>query len=497
MKYILYCRKSTDTEDKQVLSLDSQETELLALAKNLGLEVVKILRESQSAKEPGRPIFNAMIETISSGKADGIICWKIDRLTRNPVDGGKIQWLLQQNRIKSIATPGRIYNPSDNVMLMSIEQAMATQYIRDLSDNVKRGNRTKLEQGGWPHKAPFGYENDKATKKLVVHKKEAKLVRRVFEVYSSGQYPISKIRTILNQEAFRTTSGTLVNKSLIERIIKNPFYTGVMLSHGQYYAGNHEPIISKAIFDQAQNVLERATRPKTRNLLFPLRGILQCASCSCQYTASLKKGHQYYYCTNGKGMCEAHSRYLRSEPATELVSNALAEVRIDRDLIEIMADAKREFYADSYSYTEAIQKRLQGQLEALGRQELKLFEDSSAHIISEDFYASQMRSVRKNKLGIEKELKELKLQNGLHTLEPIKNAFIQGNTAQERFLMAEPEHQKIVATEVLWNLLVKEGKTEEVRYRSFYDVLAKAPKNGDLEIMLAYWVSNIASGAVG
>ncbi|MDB5275014.1 MAG: hypothetical protein JWO58_3381, partial [Chitinophagaceae bacterium] len=132
-----------------------------------------------------------------------------------------------------------------------------------------------------------------------------------------------------------------------------------------------------------------------------------------------------------------------------------------------------------------IQKRLQGQLEALGRQEVKLFEDSSAHILSEDFYATQMRSIRSKKLGVEKQLKELKLQNGLHTLEPIKNAFIQGNTAQERFLTAEPEQQKIVVAEVLWNLLVKEGETQEVRYRSFYEVLAKAPKNGDLEIMLA------------
>ena len=97
MKYIIYSRKSTDTEDKQVLSLDSQERELLSIAEKQNLEVIKTLRESKSAKEPGRPIFNEMMKMIANGKADAILCWKIDRLTRNPVDGGQIQWLLQSN----------------------------------------------------------------------------------------------------------------------------------------------------------------------------------------------------------------------------------------------------------------------------------------------------------------------------------------------------------------------------------------------------------------
>ena len=309
MKFIIYSRKSTDTEDKQVLSLDSQEATLLD-SLSMGLEVSKVLRESRSAKEPGRPVFNAMLDEIAQGKADGIICWKIDRLTRNPVDGGRIQWQLQQGYIKAIHTPGRTYYPTDNVMMMSIEQAMATQYLRDLSENVKRGNRTKLEQGGWPNKVPFGYKNDRATKHLIIEKKESKIIRRAFDLYSSGQYTFMQVRNILNREGYRTSSNTEIPKSLVERIIKNPFYMGVMLSHGKYYPGNHKPIISKAIFDQCQAVLTGTTRPKAQSLFFPLRGILQCASCGCQYTASLKKGHQYYHCTNGKGVCAAHTKYL-------------------------------------------------------------------------------------------------------------------------------------------------------------------------------------------
>lgn len=164
MKYILYCRKSTDTEDRQVLSLESQENEMIQLAQRENLEIVSTLRESRSAKEPDRPLFNEMLRMIKDGEADAILCWKIDRLTRNPVDGGQIQWLLQKGLIQEIRTFERTYLPSDNVMMMNIEQAMANQYIRDLSTNVKRGNRAKLERGEWPNHAPFGYVNDKATK---------------------------------------------------------------------------------------------------------------------------------------------------------------------------------------------------------------------------------------------------------------------------------------------------------------------------------------------
>ena len=132
----------------------------------------KLLTEKKSAKEPGRPVFNEMIKMIQAGKADAILCWKIDRLARNPVDGGQIQWMLQTGMIKCIRTFEKSHLPSDNVLLMSIEQGMANQYIRDLSTNVKRGNRAKLEKGGWPHMAPLGYLNDKA-------QKQSSLIQRI------------------------------------------------------------------------------------------------------------------------------------------------------------------------------------------------------------------------------------------------------------------------------------------------------------------------------
>lgn len=104
IRYFIYARKSSENEDRQVASIPSQIAELEKLAKELTLNVVAILTEEKSAKAPGRPIFSQMIEDFTKGKANGIICWKLDRLARNPIDGGTISWLLQQNIVKHIQT---------------------------------------------------------------------------------------------------------------------------------------------------------------------------------------------------------------------------------------------------------------------------------------------------------------------------------------------------------------------------------------------------------
>ena len=147
LNYFLYARKSTDVEDKQVLSIEAQLNELRSLAKRESLAIAAEFVEKQSAKKPGRPIFNDMLRRIIAGEAQGIVCWKIDRLARNPVDGGQISWLLQQSVIQHIQTHDRSFLPADNVLMMSVELGMANQYIRDLSANTKRGLREKARRG--------------------------------------------------------------------------------------------------------------------------------------------------------------------------------------------------------------------------------------------------------------------------------------------------------------------------------------------------------------
>lgn len=466
------------------MSLESQESEMLAFAAQAGLEVVKVLRESQSAKAEGRPVFASLLAAIQAGEADAVLCWKVDRLARNMADAGRIIDLLQRGVIKQIRTYDATHLPTDNVLMLAVQLGMANQYSRDLSENVKRGNRTKLEQGDWPNRAPFGYQNDRLAKKLDLAPKHAAIVKRCFDLYVQ-KLPVRTISHMLTNEGYRTGTGKVVGASLVDRIVKNPFYMGVMLSHGKYYTGNHQPIISKSQFEQASEIREQAAQPKQKKHLFPVRGILTCANCSCMYTATLKKGHQYYYCTNGKGGCPAHTKYLRSEPAIGLVAEALSAVRFDPELIEIMYGAARERNESKYSYQEAVQKRLKTLLDGLEKQEMAAFEASAAGLLRKELYERKIAEIRRSRMLVERDIADLKREDRTATLEPTRDAFIQGSTAVNRFLSAEPEQQKIIAGQVLWNLAVKDGRIEEVRYRSFYKVLAEAPKKTDLENLLA------------
>ena len=130
LRYILYARKSSESEDRQVLSIDSQVDELKRIALNEGIEIANVLVESRSAKTLGRPVFAELIERLVAGKADGILCWKLDRLARNFIDGGKIIEMVQHGAIQHIRTFERNYYPADNVLLMSVEFGMANQFIR-------------------------------------------------------------------------------------------------------------------------------------------------------------------------------------------------------------------------------------------------------------------------------------------------------------------------------------------------------------------------------
>ena len=198
-KYFLYARKSTDVEDKQILSIEGQLAELRELAKRENIYVSDEFIEKRSAKIPGRPIFNTMLSRIQNGEAQGIVCWKIDRLSRNPVDSGKIQWMLQQNIIQHIQTHGQSHYPNDNVLMMSVELGMANEYVRQLSENTARGLRQKARNGDFPSLAPFGYINNPAIKKIAVHHKNAKLVKKIFELYATGSVRLEDLAKILEK----------------------------------------------------------------------------------------------------------------------------------------------------------------------------------------------------------------------------------------------------------------------------------------------------------
>ena len=147
-KFFLYARKSTDVEDKQVLSIEAQITELRAFAKQNNLNVIDTFIEKQSAKIPGRPIFGEMLKRIEKGEADGILAWHPDRLARNSVDGGQIIYLIDCGHIAALKFPQFWFEPTpQGKFMLNIAFGQSKYYVDSLSENTKRGLRQKVRRG--------------------------------------------------------------------------------------------------------------------------------------------------------------------------------------------------------------------------------------------------------------------------------------------------------------------------------------------------------------
>lgn len=356
IKYFIYARKSSEAEDRQVASIGSQIDELTKIAKEQGMEIIETFSEAMSAKAPGRPVLNEMLNKIHGGVASGILCWKLDRLARNPVDGGTISWMIQKGAIKHIQTYGRGYYPTDNVLMMSVEFGMANQFVRDLSEGVKRGLRAKCSTGWRPGVSPIGYVHDKfaikGQKRIIVDLERAPIVKQMFERVAyenvSGRDLLTWLNTGVN---FTTRSGKRISLGGIYRLLKETFYYGEFeypVGSGKFYKGLHDPIIDKNLFLKAQANLLAPPRRHPGTNEFAFTRLFYCGACGAGITAEEKFKHQkngnthryvYYHCSKGV------DRYCKEKPIREEeLLNQLLQIidRIDVDEIGIKDKIRQE-----------------------------------------------------------------------------------------------------------------------------------------------------------
>ena len=497
-QYFLYTRKSTDVEDKQVMSIEAQLNELRALAVKDGLSVTQEFVEKQSAKAPGRPIFNELLARIEKGEAQGIICWKLDRLARNPVDGGQISWFLQKGIIQHIQTPERSYRPNDNVMLMAVELGMANQFILDLSSNTKRGLREKVRRGEFPGLAPIGYLHITVgqTKSILVDKQTAPVIKAAFELYAQGNSRLEDIAKFLFDRGIITRKtkhkgvrGSLpVSKMRISFMLDNPFYCGLFRYAGELHQGKHQAIITKQLFDKVQEVAKVRNRPqKAHKEPQALCGLFRCGNCPMMVTAEnrtkiQKNGNThhyiYYRCTRKSKTIKCLEKPVRSEEIEKQLFELFKPFILPKEWAEQLLSMADKSEQDSAHAISAVVQDLHSKTEDINRKQERLFQG----YLSEDIDPERYRQ-EKNKLTLEKKTLTEQITKLQHKqkvwVEPLKSFIKDAEKLGEITLSPELHPKKSAAQKIFGlNLFLQNQKIESVPQTQWAAVAAAHSKVG-------------------
>jgi site-specific DNA recombinase len=298
IKYFVYARKSSEAEDRQVLSIESQVEELAKFEPNDPAQIVEAVTESKSAKKPGREEFNRILNAIEAGKAQGIKVWHANRLSRNSVDTGRLIYLMDLGKLVEVATPGQVYrNTPQDKFLLNLFCSQAKLENDNKGVDVKRGLSKKARMGQIPYLAPAGYLNSKTLERgaNITYKDPDRfeLVKKMWELLLSGNYYVPEILETANSEwkyksLKRKKSGDRpMSRSNLYRIFTNPFYYGQFefpRNSGIWFE-QPDPMITKTDFERAQILLGRQGRKlKTKRQFAYTGGLIRCV-CKAQVTA--------------------------------------------------------------------------------------------------------------------------------------------------------------------------------------------------------------------
>jgi DNA invertase Pin-like site-specific DNA recombinase len=529
--YFIYCRKSSEAEDRQVLSIESQTRELEQLAARLNVSVVEILTESKSAKEPGRPIFNSMMQRLYRGEACGIICWKLDRLARNPVDGGSVIWAIKQHAIK-VATPAQSFaREDDNVILMYIEFGMAQKYVDDLSKNVKRGLKTKTENGWYPGVAPIGYLNNTnrqtGENTLIKDPERFPLIRRMWDMMLTGMYSPPQILDIANNEwglrtrPTRKMGGKPMCRSHIYQIFSKTFYYGWFefpKGSGHYFQGKHDPMVSESEFEHVQSLIrgDGPLRPRIHRE-FAFTGLIRCGECGRMVTAEEKhqvmcsackckfayRSHPscprcslpiekmtnplflhytYYHCT----------QQISSKCTQKNLSEKEMEGQIDEFLARIQISKEFKTWAISYLH-ELHEKEIKSRNDIVRTQQKAFTEclhridnlvrlktgqgNADGSLLSDEEYSQQRMALLKEKQMLEEQLSDTghRVEQWMKLAE---ETFEFAYTARNRFANGDPKTKKAILIAIGSNLTLSDKKLRIKAKKPFF-IIAQSKKGSE------------------
>jgi len=411
MKTILFCRVSSREQEETGYSLPAQEKLLRSYAEKQNFDICKVFAISESASgKKQRETFSQMMSFIQKNNIKILVCEKVDRLTRNFKDAVMIdEWLdkdetLQVHLVKDSLVLHK-NSRSQEKLNWGIRILFAKNYIDNLSEEVKKGQKEKIAQGWMPTRAPIGYKSvgEKGHKIHVVDEATAPLVKKMFESYATGNYSLSRLTDIVYQDGLRTVSGGKIVKSRIHQYLTDPFFTGKIRWNGEIYPGNQEPLIEDSLFNQVRLILKGKTTPRYSKHNYLFKSLIRCKTCMGLITWEIHKGIIYGHC-NHYHQCSAYKWAVEKDVEAQLRKYfEKLEVKSVR-LAEWIKKALKESHKDEITYHSASVEEISKQHNLLKSRLDRLYDDKLDGKISEEFYQQKFKQYTNELNGVDKSM---------------------------------------------------------------------------------------------
>ena len=474
---VIYARVSSKEQAEEGFSIPSQLKLLRGYADKHGLQVIREFVDVETAKMAGRTQFGKMLEYLERHpESRTILVEKTDRLTRNLRDCVALDDL--DPRIHFVKEDCVYWSGAgaNEKLLYGIKVLIAKQYIDNLSQETKKGQREKAEQGYYPSYAPYGYVNVVRDGRKVIEPdpERAPMIARIFEEYATGRHSLKDITQMAKEAGLVSRkAGKPVAKSIIHNIFRNPMYYGGFMYDGVQYEGKYEPLISEELWLRVQETLNGRGGSDRRKVKhdFAFSGLLTCGHCGCALVGEIQKGkYTYYHCTGYKGKCG--EPYVREEVLEEQFWEFVRRVAVDKETLEWVGAAIREGHADEQRYHRESLERLQRRYGRLQDRLDVMYTEKLDGKIDEEFFDRMSVQWRSEQEEVLASIRRHQEADQSHMVEGAR-IFELAASAHELFAKQTPHEKRRLLDFLLSNCTWKHGQLS-AEYRQPFDILAVA-----------------------
>lgn len=488
MRAILLTRVS-DESQKQAMS--GQTFRIQTYGDKNKMKVIKEFEFDESAWKKTRKEFSEVMKLLKEQAKESdpiaLCCDKIDRLIRN--------FTKDLSTLEELRAAGKIelHFPSDNLVIhkhspasdlfrFSVGVSLAKYYSDCIRDNVKRRFDQKLRDGEWCGKAPIGYLNkdiDDEHKTVIVDENRVLLIKKVFELYATGNYSLSQLMKIINDDGLRnnTKAGKPITKSQLSDILANPFYYGEMIYDGKIYPHKYPPIIDKWLYEKCKSIRvdRHGTVIKYASKPFVFRGLIKCAECGCMVGKDPKKGINYCVCNQFKGNHKAQR--VTEEDLIEQVRAGFRALRIPKDVLEdLQQDLNKVYKSEQSFYTNSVQEARKN-YDKIGGMIDNAYMDKLEGNITLERYESVVNKLKAKQSDLNAQMQDHN-EADRQFLITSSYLFELANKAEELFVNSEVGQKRQLVNFVLSNLSL-DGKKLVWKYKKPFDMMALCTKSSN------------------